>query len=179
MEERSRWEGKREKKKGEKGNERRGWYPSQCVAFEGDDASLCKSRDPDGSREGRIYKEERERERGVRKEDRRRKRGEIRGRKGGHEEEDDGSEASSTVLGYSLPVSWGPRCTRTILFLFLFLFFATHCFPLFFSISLGPSSLFFSFLSSSRSFPNFLSWRFCACDVYTSSSPCSSSFSSP
>lgn len=52
------------------------------------------------------------------------------GRKGGHEEEDDGSEASSTVLGYSLPVSWGPRCTRTILFLFLF--FATHCFPLFF-----------------------------------------------
>lgn len=60
MEERSRWEGKREKKKGEKGNARRGWYPSQCIAFEGDDASLCKSRDPDGSREGRIYKEERE-----------------------------------------------------------------------------------------------------------------------
>lgn len=45
-------------------------------------------------------------------------------RRGGHEEEDDGSEASSTVLGYSLPVSWGPRCTRTILFLFLF--FVAH-----------------------------------------------------
>nr|KAF7439014.1 hypothetical protein H0235_001405 [Vespula pensylvanica] len=26
-----------------------------------------------------------------------------------HEVEDDGCEASSTVLGYSLPVSWGPR----------------------------------------------------------------------
>lgn len=38
----------------------------------------------------------------------------------GHEKEGDGSEASSTILGYSLPVSWGPRCTRTILFLFLF-----------------------------------------------------------
>lgn len=35
-----------------------------------------------------------------------------------HEKEGDGSEASSTILGYSLPVSWGPCCTRTILFLF-------------------------------------------------------------
>lgn len=38
----------------------------------------------------------------------------------GHEKEGDGSEASSTILGYSLPVSWGPCCTSTILFLFLF-----------------------------------------------------------
>lgn len=65
-------------------------------------------------------------------------------RRGDHEEEDDGSEASSTVLGYSLPVSWGPRCTRTILFLFLF--FVTHSFPLFPSTGLDLLS------SSSRFF---------------------------
>lgn len=57
------------------------------------------------------------------KRERRRERGRKRERgtgKKGHEKEGDGSEASSTILGYSLPVSWGPCCTSTILFLFLF-----------------------------------------------------------
>lgn len=83
-------------------------------------------------------------------------------RRGGHEEEDDGSEASSTVLGYSLPVSWGPRCTRTILFLFLF--FVAHSLsfrgldllpllnsfflPSFFSTFLSPFYSFSCFLNS-------------------------------
>lgn len=40
-----------------------------------------------------------------------------------HKKENDESEASSTVLGYSLLVSLGPCCRRTILFLFFFFFF--------------------------------------------------------
>lgn len=59
----------------------------------------------------------------------------------GHEKEGDGSEASSTILGYSLPVSWGPCCTRTILFLFLF-----------FNVLVPVRT---SCLSTSLSFPHF------------------------
>lgn len=141
MEKRLRQKKKREKERREEKRKRGGWYPSRCVAFEGTMVLCVRVEIRMGPREGRIYKEKRERH--ERKTGRGKKERDTRCR-GGHEEEDDGSEASSTVLGYSLPVSWGPRCTRTILFLFLF--FATHSpFPLFSSTG-GGVQIFSSFL---------------------------------
>lgn len=89
--------------------------PPVGVAFEGDDDSFYEEQILMEPRTGGAYLQPGKR--GIEEEERRR---EWKRPWKGYEKEGDGIEASSTVLGYSLPVSWGPCCTRTILFFFLF-----------------------------------------------------------